>query len=375
MKVLLVGNYSSDKQQSMQRFADMMSQGLRQLGHETRVIKPEAIAGKVVNSRSRFAKWFGYIDKMLLFPRQLRKALKWADVVHICDHSNSIYTSQLRRKPHVVTCHDLLAVRGALGQDTDCPASMTGKVLQRWILRGLKRAQAVVCDSDFTRKDLEDLIEPPKRPRVDVVLLGLNHSYRVIDSQECARRLAAFSHLDTARPFVLTVGSSLKRKNREGVLRIFNRTKDQWDAQLVFAGSPLDEEQSKLVNDLGLSQRVLHVEPDNDLLEALYNRATALIFPSKFEGFGWPIIEAQACGCPVVCSDRCSLPQVASDSAVVLDIKDEDGFARALLQMNQHGEREKWARRGFENLARFSTSEMVQSYLRVYEELQVNCRS
>jgi len=373
MKVLLVGNYLSDRQQSMLRFADMLEQELQVLGHETRLVRPEPCAARLNQGKGRLAKWLGYIDKFLVFPRQLRNAIQWADIVHICDHSNAMYISHLNKIPNIVTCHDLLAVRGGLGQDTDCPASWTGRMLQRWILRGLKKARAVVCDSTFTRHDLEGLLEIGARPKIEVVLLGLNHPYRVLSYEESSLRLKAFEKLDQNRPFVLCVGSSLKRKNREGIIRIFNLVKNQWDAQLVFAGAPLTDEQRQLVSQLGLSERVLHVEPDNELLEALYNRASSLLFPSRFEGFGWPVIEAQACGCPVICSDCCSIPEVALNSAMVLSLDDENGFARALLEMTKPGEREKWAERGFENLKRFSVKEMACSYLRVYSELQSGC--
>src|SRR5258708_722987 len=110
MKILLIGNYIPDQQESMQRFANMLEVGLTQLGHEVRLIRPEPFFGKIRPSPEGFGKWLGYIDKFLLFPSRLRKAIAWADVVHICDHSDAFYTKYIQNKPHLVTCHDLLAV-------------------------------------------------------------------------------------------------------------------------------------------------------------------------------------------------------------------------------------------------------------------------
>jgi len=108
MRILLVGNYLPDGSQSMQRYAAMLQEGFTAAGHEVRLSRPSARAGKVGG------KWADYFDKFVLFPRELRRAAEWADVVQICDHSNAIYVKYLESRPHVVTCHDMLAVRSAL---------------------------------------------------------------------------------------------------------------------------------------------------------------------------------------------------------------------------------------------------------------------
>jgi hypothetical protein len=135
--VLLIGNYPPDRQQSMQRFAMMMLDGLIAAGVPAELIQPQPFFGRFRPANGFVAKWLAYIDKFVLFPRNLRRKLKAAPaLVHICDHSNAMYAKQIRGLPVVSTCHDLLAVRGALGEQTDCPASATGKLLQRWILSG-----------------------------------------------------------------------------------------------------------------------------------------------------------------------------------------------------------------------------------------------
>ena len=86
MRVLLVGNYESDGQESMQRFAAFMVRGLTQAGHEARIVKPLALLGQIHRSGEGFGKWLGYLDKFGSFPFVLKSEIKWADVVHICDH-------------------------------------------------------------------------------------------------------------------------------------------------------------------------------------------------------------------------------------------------------------------------------------------------
>jgi glycosyltransferase involved in cell wall biosynthesis len=370
MKILLVGNYLPDRQESMQRFTAMLYSGLTRLNHDVRIIKPEPVFGNLKPSGQGLDKWIGYTDKFLLFPQKLQQAASWADVVHICDHSNAMYVKYLQSVPHLVTCHDLLAVRGALGEDTDCPASITGKVLQRWILKSLQQSRLVACVSSYTKYDLEKLVKDTTfLKRIRLVLNGLNHNYQPLSTHETDARLAKIN-LDLSKPFILNVGSSLRRKNREGVLKIFAKVKEQWHGQLVFAGEALSAEQVELAEKLNVKEHIVQIiKPDNYLLEALYNRAFAFVFPSKCEGFGWPIIEAQACGCPVICSDRTSLPEVVENSALIRPVEDEVGFAVDILLLRDPIKRELLIDKGWNNVKRFSLEKMIDQYNQLYIEL------
>ena len=370
--VLLIGNYAPDQQQSMQRFSSMMLQGLTAAGVPAELIAPEPVFGNFRGAGAFAAKWLAYVDKFLIFPRKLKRRIgSGVSLVHICDHSNAMYAADASSVPVVVTCHDLLAVRGGLGEETDCPASFTGRLLQRWILRGLRRANAVACVSRATMADAERLLRVSAAgPELSVVTLGLNHPYRKLAKEEVATRLSAIPELADEKPFVLHVGSNLRRKNRDGVLRIFARCKDRWAGQLVFAGDPITPELHSLARELGISDRVVEVKnPNSATLEALYNRATALLFPSRFEGFGWPIAEAQACGCPVICSDRAPMPEVAGDAGLIHAIEDEEAFAADIVRLSDADERERWSAKSLRNAERFSTERMVSEYVDIYRRL------
>ena len=369
--VLLIGNYPPDQQQSMHRFATMMLQGLTAAGVAAELIRPAPFLGNFRLAGGFIAKWLGYIDKFVLFPRELRKKIAQRPaLVHICDHSNAMYVKHAVRIPTVVTCHDLLAVRGALGEETDCPASHSGKIFQRWILAGLRRARAVVCVSHATLADAKRLLlSEPGGPKLEVATLGLNYPYRKLPQEEAAGRLK-LNGLDPATPFVLHVGSNLRRKNREGAVRILARCKDQWNGRIIFAGDPLTSSIHSLGRDLGVSDRMIEVHyPDNELLEALYNCATALLYPSRFEGFGWPVAEAHACGCPVICSDTGPLPEVGGGAALMHDIEDEEGFAADIVRLANPAERERWSEKSVRNAARFDPQKMIAQYLGIYRSL------
>jgi glycosyltransferase involved in cell wall biosynthesis len=119
-----------------------------------------------------------------------------------------------------------------------------------------------------------------------------------------------------------------------------------------------------------LADRIVEVpNADDRILEALYNRATALLFPSTFEGFGWPIAEAHACGCPVLCADREPMKEVAGEAALVNSVEDEAGFAADLLRLTDPERRAPWSAKALGNAQRFSTSRMISEYAELYRSL------
>ena len=131
MNVILLGNYRPDAQQSMLRFGELLEGQLKARGHEVCQMRPRRRAGIWFGGGGRTGKWLGYVDKYLLFPGDLSRRLRAMkarepSIVHVLDHSNAVYLPRKPPVPWVITCHDLLAVRGALGEDTDCPASWLG---------------------------------------------------------------------------------------------------------------------------------------------------------------------------------------------------------------------------------------------------------
>jgi glycosyltransferase involved in cell wall biosynthesis len=370
--VLLIGNHPADQQQSMQRFAMMMLTGLNAAGVPAELILPRSFLGRIRFAGPFVGKWLGYIDKFVFFPRQLQRKLRsGVDLVHICDHSNAMYAAHAGNLPVVVTCHDLLAVRGARGEVLDCPASPTGKYLQRWIVSGLRKASAIVCASSATLRDAERIVgQKDGRPQLVVIPHGQNYPYRKQPAQVARTHLSRIPQLDPGRPFVLQVGSNSRMKNREGGLRIFALTKNDWPGQMVFAGQKLTPALHSLGKKLGVADRVIEVEePSNELLEALYSSALVLLHPSRFEGFGWPIIEAQACGCPVVCSDREPMSEVGGDAALTGDVADEAATARAILRLTDPSEHARWSEKSLHNAERFQITEMIARYVALYRSL------
>ena len=368
MRVLLLGNYVNDGQESMQRFAAFMEQGLTQAGHEVQLLRPPSIVGQLWRSGRGLGKWLGYIDKFGSFPVVLRSAVKRADLVHICDHSNSFYTKYLWAVPHVVTCHDLFAIRSALREIPQHQTRWTGRQLQRLILKGLTSAQHVVCVSESTRKDLLRIADIPER-RVSCTYNSLTYPYSRMNEHEAVPRIRRFG-IDTTRPFLLHVGGNHWYKNRLGVLRIFSALRQFMHEQtftLVMVGEPWTAEMRRFVRRHGLSGIVRELTGvDNEDLRALYSTAAVMLFPSLQEGFGWPIVEAQACGCPVATSNRPPMNEVAGKAAIYIDPENAESAAAALRDAFEGVAELRES--SLQNATRFRSG-MIDSYASLYERI------
>jgi glycosyltransferase involved in cell wall biosynthesis len=368
MKILLISNYLPDRQQSMIRFANLLESGLTKLGHEVKVIRPEPVFSQLVSSSSKLAKWLGYIDKFILFPLTIKQAIKWAYIVHICDHSNAIYTQYISAVPHIVTCHDLLAIKSALGEIPENPTSWTGKQLQKMILTGLNRAQKVVCNSQKTQDDFLK-ISHLLPEQTSLIYMGFNYPYSPMNKDETEKRLLKLG-IKNYLPFIFHIGGDTWYKNHQGVLAIFAHLTNKYpefNLSLVLVGEPLNYELNQFIIQHNLTEKIIKLTNiDNEDLRAIYSGAIALLFPSLQEGFGWPIIEAQACGCPVFTSNLSPMTEVGGNAAIYLHPTEYEKSAHIIAQSLPN--LQQLIPKGFENITRFNAENMLQSYLEIYQQ-------
>jgi glycosyltransferase involved in cell wall biosynthesis len=344
MKVLLVGNYASDGQHSMLSFPTALSAGLGKLGIETSYsAAPKRFGGR--------GKWPAYVDKFVLYPRQLRQLAATVDLVHVCDQGNALYVNWLQSNPHLVTCHDVLAIRSAMGELPYWQTGPTGKLFQRLNRKALGRARMVACVSDATLADARRILGLPDK-RLELVWNGAYRSFTGLDA-----------NVDVQTPFLLCVGGNQPYKNRPGAVALVQELRRQAPAlqvSLIFAGEPVPAEM--------LVEGVVCVEkPTDEVLAGLYRRATAILVPSFNEGFSLPIVEAQSCGCPVIVNDKAPMTTVAGQEALKIDITDPRGSAAIIVQQFDQlcTQRES----GFANAERFSLEHMAGEYASLYARL------
>lgn len=254
--------------------------------------------------------------------------------------------------PTVVTVHDVSFARH--------PEWFTARdraLLGAAVPYSARRARAVITPSEHARREVVELLRIPER-RVHVTPEACGPEFRPLGP---AARAEALRRCGVDGPYVLSLGNLQPRKNLGRLLDAWRHLRDAHlleDHRLVLAGGTHGKREpvARMVAESGLTREVLlpgHVRQED--LPALYAGATAFVYPSLYEGFGLPLLEAMACGVPAACSEAASLPEVADDAALLFDPHDTEAIAAALgALLADEGLRAALVARGFSRAATFS---------------------
>ena len=300
---------------------------------------------------------------------RLRKACAEAPLIEEPDvmHHTWLVHYPFRRRASVLTICDLIPLLFRRWYGPELGAAY------RPAFRFARRCAAVIAISEHTRQDVHRLLKVPLE-RIHAVPLAADEVFRVVDDRaRVAERLAQYEL--AGRSFLLYAGSLEPRKNLPALVRAYARLAGPPAGPrplLVLAGAkgyygaPIFRE----IERLGLSDCVRHIEnADDTTLVALMNAATALVYPSLYEGFGLPPLEAMACGCPVIASNASSLPEVVGDAGILVDPRDEEALAGAMARLIQDaGLREELRRRGLRRCGAFSWERTARLTLEVYSQ-------
>ena len=231
--------------------------------------------------------------------------------------------------------------------------------------KAVDRAKHIICISESTRNDLVEIFNIPKE-KIDVIYLAYEDR-SLVDSNQTRYRFNT-----TDRPFILFVGHRNGYKNFSRFLIAVSTSTEiskQFDV-ICFGGSPFTHNEEKLIKKLGLIDSIKYVGGGDDVLNELYKSASALIYPSLYEGFGLPLLEAMFHNCPVICSNTSSLPEVADDAAEYFDPVDENSIVGALknvlLSQDRHNE---LVHKGKDRLQFFSWEKCAKQTLQIYEKI------
>ena len=360
-RILVVSNYSPDKQHSMLKFAKLLFRIYSPLAIVD-TASPPVFASKLPFASQTLKKYLAYIDKLIIFPIWLILNSRSYQKIHIADHGNAFYCFFCPQDRTLVTCHDLLAVRGAMGdRSVACNSSLLGPVLQQFIILGLKRASTIIFVSEATYRDYLALCPLIDRQHFQVIPNPLNAPFE--SNMSIEKINSTESSLVPCSPYLLMVGSSLPRKNRSLCLKVLTQLADNSSYSIVFAGAPLTTDEIAFKTTSSFGERLISIaNPSHEVLNLLYCKAHALLFPSFSEGFGWPLIEAQTCGCPIIASNTTCIPEVASSGALYSDPSDVLQFIKYIRLLENPDERLKLINLGFENLKRFNYDRIASAY-------------
>ena len=276
-------------------------------------------------------------------------------------------------RPAIVTVHDIVPY--LMRQDAE--QSTFRNAVDRWFdsvaMHGLKRADALISISHFTKETLVGALGC-QEGRIHVVYRDVDHgTFRPLPvADDFLKRYG----LDTRLRYVLYVGSENPRKNLHRLLSAFAIVREAMpEARLIKVGTPEYPPQAKALRleiqrrHLTESVRFLEGVSDQDLVQ-FYNLADLFVFPSLYEGFGLPPLEAMACGTPVVCSNASSLPEVVGDAALTVDPYDVEALAEAMRRVLSDPDlADDLRRRGLERAAGFTWERTARETVEVYREV------
>lgn len=256
-----------------------------------------------------------------------------------------------RQRVRVETLHDMWDEVGDHSQDK-------GAVFRSFLKkRACDRADAVICVSEHTKQQALDIW-----PHLEGRLHVIPHGVRRLSSAPVRR--------GEGRPYFLFVGKRGVYKNFARIISAFGRAGlDDFDI-VCFGGGAFSNQERSDLRDLGLEGRVSQITGSDHLLAELYENATALIYPSSYEGFGLPILEAMIHGSPVIAAPLTSLPEVGGDCVFYADPFDEGAWVDALRQLAlNEGLRQTLRSKGFDRASEYSWNHSAASHIALYRAL------
>lgn len=315
-----------------------------------------------------FARRNENIEKLLweqyTAPAAARKA--GVDILHVPYFAPPL----LPRTPTVVTIHDVIPFRLPLYR-----AGARLEAYMRLIARAARKAALIITVSQHARLDMIDALKlPPERVRV--IYEAASDEYRPITDP--AVLAAVHARYGLGERYILCLSGLDQRKNIPQLVRAFARLYHQLgdpNLQLFISGNP-DKQRGPLFPDprlvaseLGVTNQIIYRFVEEEDKPALYSAASVYVFPSLYEGFGLPPLEAMSCGAPVICSNRTSLPEVVGDAAISLDPDDTDALAEAMHNVLTNKTLEAHLRaRSLQRAAKFSWRKTASETIIAYEE-------
>lgn len=280
-------------------------------------------------------------------------------------HATNYFLPPTRSARRVVTIHDL----AFLTVPEYCSPKIVGPFSKR-IGDFARRADAIMTYSKSTKADVMNHLDVPA-DKITVAPMAVDEGFKPMPRDAAERHLAGQYNVRT--PFLLFVSTLEPRKNVVGLLRAFAELVDDIPHNLVLIGSAgwSADTVFDTISELKLESRVIrpgfvpHME-----LPAFYCAADAFVFPTHYEGFGLPLLEALTCGCPVVSAANSSVPEVTGDAALLVDPNDPTAIADAVRQiLDDHNLRDELIARGREHARTFSWNACAEATLRAYRRV------
>lgn len=291
-------------------------------------------------------------------------------IYHLTNQTLAFLAKSLQ--PAVITVHDIIELLE--------PQDRKAYWLNKYLYSGMTQAARVICVSEYTKQTVQEYYGISD-DKLTVIHNGVGRDFFSIEQFEhtlAAKDLRHKLKIPTDAKIVLYVGSDHPRKNVIGAVQAFTRAMKQVSAPMIFikvgaAGLPAGRARLlEVIDEFGIREQVrIQEDVSVEELNELYNLADVLIFPSCYEGFGLPPLQAMAAGTPVVTSNSTSLPEIVGQAALTYSPDDVDGFTRGIVSVLLNSELAATFRaKGLQRAAHFSWETAARRTLEVYHSLR-----
>jgi glycosyltransferase involved in cell wall biosynthesis len=361
MRVTLFRDLAQERWASIDVYADRLANGLSRLAPPDWTFVEGCPGGFDLPMLATPSLYF---NRAVLYPIYAR--MHQAPINHVLDNSYGHLLYFINPLHTVVTSH------GGTPQ-TWRQWNREGPAMRffDWAFNGALHAARIIIVSEYSKRELIEHYDYDPA-RVHVVHHGVDDAFRVLTEDARAATRAQYLQSNESG-LILHVGHCAARKNVEGLLRSFSviiRSSER-PYRLLQVGGIFAESQQRLIDELDIANHITQVPsmPNRQLVD-LYNAADAFAFPSLYEGFGIPLIEAMACGVPVVCSESDLFREVCSDAALFVDSQNAEAFAAALARtLSDKALATTLRARGLDRAQHFSWERCARETLAVYQLL------
>ncbi|MBC8102732.1 MAG: glycosyltransferase family 4 protein [Cytophagales bacterium] len=388
---VLLPNIVGFPSESMRRYAMELESALRSVaggsegseapwGFRAIACAPsEAVAARF-GGGERGKKIAGRHARFVLYPRLIRAA-SGADLYHVLDHSHTNLALIPPAAKTVLTCHDIIPLLAAKGM---IPIPSNGRFTRYTFplrVRCMKRCHRVIAISESTKKNLVEVagLSPDQ---IRVVYYGVNRAFAPAPGKDSGshaeerREVLARHQIPASARVLFHVGTATRYKNTPAILHALKALKEDpkigGSVYFLRVGAEFFDDEKALIETLGVGDRIRHAGKifDDSRLASYYRAGDVFVFPSIWEGFGWPPLEAMACGTPVVTSNIASLPEVVGDAGITVAPQDHAALIDALrLLLTNEEARQTRREKALLRARRFTWEECARGTLAVYEQV------